>query len=53
MSHKPNAYTVVSITVDVLTFEAECGRFCGMCRATENVEETGDYSLPEYDDLSE
>jgi hypothetical protein len=24
-----------------------------MCRATENVEETGDYSLPEYDDLSE
>lgn len=38
MSHKPNAYTVVSITIDIWTFEAECGRLCGMCRATENIE---------------
>jgi hypothetical protein len=47
MSHRPNAYTVASITVDLLTFEAECGRFFWMCRATENAEETGDYGLPE------
>lgn len=38
MSRKPNAYTVVSCTIDLLTFEAECGRFCGMYQAAEYIE---------------